>query len=124
MPPKPVTTFKGPGHWRSQAEAARLPDTIFAQLAEAARRLADKGLGSAQQAVHKAEATLAAEDHESAAGALRSAARLCQDQAPAYASGLRVLAGQVDESAPAKPSAKSVTPDKDDTTEQHPALED
>lgn len=120
----PVTTFRGIGHWRSQAAGAQRPDTIFAELAEAARRLADKGLGDAQQAVHQAEAALKDEDHETAAGQLRAAARLCQHAAPAYAAGLRNLAGQVDEAAPPPaPPAKSARPDKDDTTESLPVMD-
>jgi len=126
MPPaKPVTEFKGPGHWRSQADDARSEAGIFGQLADAARRLQDKGLGDAQQAVHRAEAALQAEDHETAGGELRAAARLCQQQAPAYAAGLRALAEQVEEAAP--PSSPAPPPgrqDPDDTTEHHPAMED
>lgn len=119
---EPVMPFKGPGHWRSQAAGAQRPDTIFAELAEAARRLSDKGLTDAQQAVHRAEAALQGENHETAARELRSAARLCQAQAPAYAAGLRNLADQVDEAAPpAKP--KAARPDPAETTESLPALD-
>ena len=120
--PRPVTSFKGPGHWRSQAAGAQRPDTIFAELAEAARRLSDKGLGDAQQAVHRAEATLQGEDHEAAARELRSAARLCQADAAPYAAGLRNLAEQVDQAAP-PPKPKAARPDPTETTESMPALD-
>lgn len=121
--PQSVTTFKGIGHWRSQAAEAQRPDTIFAELAEAARRLADKGLADAQQAIHRAESALKDGDHETAAGQLRAAARLCQHDAAAYAQGLRNLADQVDEAAPQQAPAPSARPDRDDTSEHLPALD-
>jgi len=124
MPPaKPVTSFKGPGHWRSQADDARSEAGIFGQLADAARRLQDKGLGDAQQAVHRAEAALQGGDHETAGAELRAAARLCQAQAPAYAAGLRSLAEEIAAAAPpAAPPRPS--PDKDETAGHLPVMED
>jgi hypothetical protein len=115
--------FKGPGQWRSAAEDAR-PDTVFADLADIARRMQDKGLGDAQQAVHRAEAALAGDDHETGASELRAAARLCQDKAPAYAAGLRDIAGRLSAGAPAQAGPVKSAPDKADTSEHHPVLED
>ncbi len=114
--------FQGPGQWRSQAEESR-PDTVFADLADTARRLQDKGLGDAQQAVHRAEAALQADDHETGAAELRAAARLCQSSAPAYAAGLRDIASRVSAGAPAQAPGSSTRPDRDDTSEQLPALD-
>jgi hypothetical protein len=108
--------FKGPGQWRSAAEDAR-PDTVFADLADTARRFQDKGLSDAQQAVHRAEAALAAEDHETGEAELRAAARLCQATAPAYAAGLRDIAGRVSAGAPAQAGPVKSAPDKADTSE-------
>ena|SRR5216110_2175349 len=108
--------FKGPGHWRSQAADAR-PGTVFNDLADIARRLQDKGLGDAQQAVHRAEAALQAGDHETGAAELRAAARLCQASAPAYAVGLRDIAERLSAGAPAQSGPVKSAPDKADTSE-------
>jgi hypothetical protein len=108
--------FQGPGQWRTQAEESR-PDTVFADLADIARRLQDKGLGDAQQAVHRAEAALQGEDQETGASELRAAARLCQTAAPAYAAGLRDIAGRLSAGAPAQAGPLKSAPDKADTTE-------
>jgi len=116
MDAKTGRAFKGPGQWRSQAEDAR-PGTVFAELADAARRLQDKGLGDAQQAVHRAEAALQAEDQETGAAELRAAARLCQVKAPAYAAGLRDIADRLSAGAPAQPGKVKSAPDKADTSE-------
>lgn len=115
--------FKGPGQWRSAAEDAR-PDTVFVDLADVARRMQDKGLGDAQQAVHRAEAALQADDHETGAAELRAAARLCQTAAPAYAAGLRDIAERLSAGAPAQAGPVKTAPDKADTSEHLPAGED
>jgi hypothetical protein len=107
--------FAGPGQWRSAAEAAR-PATVFNDLADIARRLQDKGLGDAQQAVHRAEAALADDDRETGAAELRAAARLCQAQAPAYAAGLRQIAQAAADGAPPPAAPVKGTPDKADTS--------
>jgi hypothetical protein len=117
-------SFKGPGHWRSQADGAQRPDSIFADLAEAARRLGDKGLDEARAKVHEAEAALQGRDHEAAGAALRAAARLAQGSAPAHAAGLRAMAVTIEGAAPAPAPAGKPRPDTDETTEQLPALED
>lgn len=95
MPAQPQTSFKGPGQWRSQAESARQPDNIFAQLAEAATMLADRGLPEAQQLVHRAEEALQANQNNQGVQFLLAAARSCQQGAPGYALGLRTLAERI-----------------------------
>lgn len=112
--------FRGPGHWRSQAEDAR-PDSVFADLADIARRFQDLGLPDAQQAVHRAEAALQGENHADGAAELRAAARLSQAKAPAYAAGLRELADEVTAGAPAKAGQAKSSADKADTSEHLPA---
>lgn len=109
--------FKGPGQWRSAAEDAR-PDTVFAALSEAARRLQDLGLSDAQQAVHRAEAALQGDDQETGAAELRAAARLCQARGPGYATGLRDIADRLSAGAPAQAGPVKSAPDKADTSEQ------
>jgi hypothetical protein len=115
------TQFKGPGHWRSQADAARRPDNIFAHLAEAARLLADMGKTEAQQHVHAGEAALQRGDTDTAAGELRAAARGCGPDARAEAQGLRALADQLPES---KGSLARPEPEHTAPTETLPAMED
>jgi hypothetical protein len=66
--------FKGPGHWRSQAEQARHPDNVFAHLAEYRRLLGDAGEAEAQQLVIRATRQAKAGDPEDAADLVRQAA--------------------------------------------------
>lgn len=115
------TQFRGPGHWRSQAEAARRPDNTFAHLAEMARLLADMGKTEAQQHVHAAEAALQGGDADTAGNELRAAARSCGPDARAEAQGLRALAAQLPESegSPGRPEPEHTAP-----TEHMPAMED
>lgn len=88
--------FKGPGHWRSQAEKARgLDGNVFAELAEMHRRLVDKGL--TEVAARVAEAQEKARDGftDAASDILReaAAAALAAEQpAHAHAQGLREIA--------------------------------
>jgi hypothetical protein len=113
--------FKGPGHWRRQAEAARRPDNIFAHLAEMARLLADMGKSEAQQHVHAAEAALQGGDADTAGNELRTAARLCGTDARAEAQGLRALAEGLPESkgGPARPEPEHTAP-----ADHMPAMEE
>jgi hypothetical protein len=115
------TSFKGPGHWRREAEKARRPDNIFAHLAEAARLLADMGKTEAQQHVHAAEAALQGGDADTAGNELRAAARAAGPGARAEAQGLRALAEQLPESkgSPARAEPAHTAP-----TENLPAMED
>jgi hypothetical protein len=85
-------TFKGPGHWRSQAEKARgLDGNVFAELAEMHRRLTDKGM--TEVAAEVARAMDKAKDGfvDDASDILRQAAQKLTE-APAHAHGLREIA--------------------------------
>jgi hypothetical protein len=123
MPPTGRTNFRGPGQWRSQADGAQRPPTIFAELAEAARLLSDNKQGPAQQQVHAAEQALKNGDFEAAAAKLRAASRALRSSLPGLAAGLREIAGRVEASAPPD-GGQAVPPDKDDTADHLPAAED
>lgn len=86
------TTFKGPGHWRSQAEKARgLDGNVFAELAEMHRRLTDKGMAEVAAEVARAVEKAKAGFVDDAADVLRQAAAKLTE-APAHADGMRALA--------------------------------
>jgi len=110
LPAQPQTSFEGPGQWRSQAERARRPEgNVFAQLAEAATMLADRGEAEAQQLVHRAEAELQAGQNDLGSQLLLAAARACGPNCQAYAAGLRALA----ECIPPDPQAPGAKPPPD-----------
>jgi hypothetical protein len=117
--------FSSPGEWRSQAERSRHPgDNIFAQLAQAATMLGDRGQTEAQQLVHRAEAELQAGQNALGAKLLRAAARSCAG-APGYALGLQTLAEKIPPD-PQQPGAKQA-PARDENApgdEGMPALDD
>jgi hypothetical protein len=96
MPPKPATKFNGPGHWRSQAEAARgLQGNVFAELAEMHRRLLDRGLTDAAAKVEEAVEQARAGFTDKASDTLREAAGLLHHSAGGHAQGLREIGERV-----------------------------
>jgi len=118
----PTMSFKGPGHWRSQADAARQPANVYAQLAESARLLSDMGQGEAQQHVHAAEAALQGGDALTAANELRAAARSAGPEAKAEGDGLRVIADKLSGELPGPPGTAS--PDDDSPMAGQSAMQD
>jgi hypothetical protein len=113
-------TFKGPGHWRSQAEAARQPAGVFGMLADLARTLADRHQLAAESRVHAAEKALKDDDTETAAMALRAAARNCGPNCKAEADGLRAIADELPESSAEAEPKQPARPAED--THMHDAL--
>lgn len=94
------TTFKGPGHWRSQAEQARsLDGNVFAELAEMHRRLTDKGMTEVAAEVARAVDKAKAGFVDDASDILRQAAQKLTE-APAHADGMRALAERTASSRP------------------------
>jgi hypothetical protein len=87
--------FQGPGQWRSQAEAAQRPGNTFAELAEAARRLNDKGHHAAEAHVHQAARLLQGGYPDQAAQRLHKAAAALPPEAAGHAGGLREIAERI-----------------------------
>lgn len=89
--------FKGPGHWRSQAEEKRsLAGNVFAALDEHARRAHDQGLDETEDQIRKAM-TVLQEDPEKAAEMLREISVSLMTQAPAYGHGMAEIVRRLPE---------------------------
>jgi hypothetical protein len=95
-----MESFKGPGHWRSQADKARQQPGVFGMLAELARTLADRHQLEAEAHVHEAEKALKDDDIDTAAMELRAAARACGPNCKAEAQGLSSIADELPETSP------------------------
>jgi len=96
MPPGAAPKFHGPGHWRSQAAAARgLEGNVFAELAEMHRRLLDRGMTDAAAKVEEAVQQARAGFSDKASDTLREAAALLHHTAGGHAQGLREIGERV-----------------------------